>query len=209
MGNRVSKNAPRGLILTGSDPALIQSVLTPHAWTSSEEELAKNGEFAQLTYENQVYASPGQLDRPRTGRSLSFCFSTCNTPAKIGTGVGPCPVGAFSFAARVSLLKDAVLAFFVAQLGKGSFGNVQKMRHKLLNKVFAVKKIRDSMDPQERKQLITEMVVLQKSNCPSIIQSYGFGCAEVCLFLCCSCVSFLVVVGFLVNYLGGVLFAPF
>ena len=165
--------------------------------------MAKNGEFAQLTYENQVYASPGQLDRPRTGRSLSFCFSTCNTPAKIGTGVGPCPVGAFSFAARVSLLKDAVLSFFVAQVGKGAFGNVRKMRHTLLNKVFAVKQLRDSMDPQCRKQLITDLGVIQKSNCQWIVQSYGFCCAEVCLFLCCSCVSFLVVVVCLSIFFGG------
>ena len=89
-----------------------------------------------------------------------------------------------------------MLAFLVAQVGKGAFGNVRKMRHTLLNKVFAVKQLRDSMDPQCRKQLITDLGVIQKSNCQWIVQSYGFCCAEVCLFLFCSCVLFLVVVVF-------------
>ena len=56
-------------------------------------------------------------------------------------------------------------AFFVAQVGKGAFGNVRKMRHTLLNKVFAVKQLRDSIDKQSRGQLITDLDVIRKSEC--------------------------------------------
>ena len=74
-------------------------------------------------------------------------------------------------------------AFFVAQVGKGAFGNVRKMRHTLLNKVFAVKQLRDSMDPQSRRQLITDLRVIKQSTCQWIVQYYGFCCTEVCFLI--------------------------
>ena len=96
MGNRVSKNAPRGLILTGSDPALIQSVLTPHAWTSSEEELAKNDLVAQLTYENQVYPSTRDswIDLGQVSR-LASAFPPATHPPKLALASGRVPLVLF------------------------------------------------------------------------------------------------------------------
>jgi serine/threonine protein kinase len=52
------------------------------------------------------------------------------------------------------------------------------MRHTLLNKVFAVKQLRDSMDPQSRRQLITDLRVMKQSTCQWIVQYYGFCCTE-------------------------------
>lgn len=95
-----------------------------------EAELLQHGVVAQLTYENQVYAST----------------------------------------------RDSWID--LGQVGKGAFGNVRKMRHSLLDKVFAIKQLRDSMDPQSRRQLITDLGVIEKSNCQWIVQSYGFCCAE-------------------------------
>lgn len=64
------------------------------------------------------------------------------------------------------------------EVGRGAFGNVRKMRHTLLNKVFAVKQLRDSIDKQSRGQLITDLDVIRKSECQWIVQYYGFCCTE-------------------------------
>jgi serine/threonine protein kinase len=58
----------------------------------------------------------------------------------------------------------------VKKLGHGSFGQVFLMRHKELDVLFAVKQIRDSMNDQERHQLLTDLDIIRESHNPYIVQ---------------------------------------
>jgi len=78
----------------------------------------------------------------------------------------------------------------IKKLGAGSFGQVWLMRHKALDALFAVKQIRDSMNEQERQQLLTDLKIIQESECPYIVLYHGFDVREgdVWIFMESMCV---------------------
>ncbi|XP_076544373.1 dual specificity mitogen-activated protein kinase kinase 4 [Osmia lignaria lignaria] len=62
----------------------------------------------------------------------------------------------------------------LGEIGRGGFGTVNKMIHRLSNTVMAVKRIRSTVDEREQKQLLMDLEVVMKSNeCPCIVQFYG------------------------------------
>ncbi|XP_063971956.1 dual specificity mitogen-activated protein kinase kinase 4 [Diachasmimorpha longicaudata] len=62
----------------------------------------------------------------------------------------------------------------VGEIGRGGFGTVNKMIHRISNTVMAVKRIRSTVDEREQNQLLMDLEVVMKSNeCPCIVQFYG------------------------------------
>ncbi|XP_017786916.1 PREDICTED: dual specificity mitogen-activated protein kinase kinase 4-like isoform X2 [Nicrophorus vespilloides] len=62
----------------------------------------------------------------------------------------------------------------LGEIGRGGFGTVNKMVHKLSNHELAVKRIRSTVDEKEQKQLLMDLEVVMRSNeCPYIVQFYG------------------------------------
>ncbi|KAJ8682578.1 hypothetical protein QAD02_018370 [Eretmocerus hayati] len=62
----------------------------------------------------------------------------------------------------------------MGEIGRGGFGTVNKMLHRVSNTVMAVKRIRSTVDEKEQKQLLMDLEVVMKSNeCPFIVQFYG------------------------------------
>ncbi|OXU28232.1 hypothetical protein TSAR_009643 [Trichomalopsis sarcophagae] len=62
----------------------------------------------------------------------------------------------------------------LGEIGRGGFGTVNKMIHRISNTVMAVKRIRSTVDEKEQKQLLMDLEVVMKSNeCPCIVQFYG------------------------------------
>ncbi|KAK7603785.1 hypothetical protein V9T40_003784 [Parthenolecanium corni] len=60
------------------------------------------------------------------------------------------------------------------EIGRGGFGNVNRMIHKKSNTIMAVKRIRSTVDETEQKRLLMDLEVVMKSNdCPYIVQFYG------------------------------------
>lgn len=60
------------------------------------------------------------------------------------------------------------------EIGRGSFGAVNKMIFRRTEKVMAVKRIRSTVDEKEQKQLLMDLEVVMKSNdCNYIVQFYG------------------------------------
>lgn len=60
------------------------------------------------------------------------------------------------------------------EIGRGAFGAVNKMVHKITNRVMAVKRLRSTVDEREQKQLLMDLEVVMKSNdCPYIVRFYG------------------------------------
>ncbi|KAK0168812.1 hypothetical protein PV327_002579 [Microctonus hyperodae] len=62
----------------------------------------------------------------------------------------------------------------LGEIGRGGFGTVNKMIHRISNTVMAVKRIRSTVDEREQNQLLMDLEVVMKSNeCPCIVQFYG------------------------------------
>lgn len=62
----------------------------------------------------------------------------------------------------------------LGEIGRGAFGTVNKMFHKMSQTVMAVKRIRSTVDEKEQKELLMDLEVVMKSNdCPYIVQFYG------------------------------------
>lgn len=60
------------------------------------------------------------------------------------------------------------------EIGRGAFGTVNKMVHRVSRLEMAVKRIRSTVDEKEQKQLLMDLEVVMKSNdCPYIVQFYG------------------------------------
>eukprot|EP00850_Spirogloea_muscicola_P003027 SM000012S25289 [mRNA] locus=s12:139459:141428:- [translate_table: standard] len=58
-------------------------------------------------------------------------------------------------------------------LGQGAGGRVYKVRHRLTNKVYALKVIANKHDDAVRQQIVQEMQILQRSRCQQIVQCYN------------------------------------
>ncbi|XP_024940837.1 dual specificity mitogen-activated protein kinase kinase 4 isoform X2 [Cephus cinctus] len=81
---------------------------------------------------------------------------------------------------KLQLTPDVVYDFTsedlqdLGEIGRGGFGTVNKMIHRISNTVMAVKRIRSTVDEREQKQLLMDLEVVMKSNeCPCIVQFYG------------------------------------
>ncbi|XP_076458593.1 dual specificity mitogen-activated protein kinase kinase 4-like isoform X1 [Babylonia areolata] len=62
----------------------------------------------------------------------------------------------------------------LGEIGRGNYGTVNKMRHKITNTVMAVKRIRSTVEEREQKQLLMDLdVVMRSNNCPFIVQFFG------------------------------------
>ena len=61
----------------------------------------------------------------------------------------------------------------MCELGKGTYGVVNKVLHEETGKVMAVKKVSLEVKEQACKQIITELDVLKNSHCPYIVDFYG------------------------------------
>lgn len=61
-----------------------------------------------------------------------------------------------------------------AELGRGQYGSVYRMRHKPTNTIMAVKRIRATIDKNARKSLLMDLKVCMKATgCPYTITFYG------------------------------------
>ncbi|KAI1290066.1 Dual specificity mitogen-activated protein kinase kinase 7 [Halotydeus destructor] len=75
---------------------------------------------------------------------------------------------------------------YIDELGAGSCGQVSKERHKLTNRLCAVKHMRRSGNDDETKRIAMDLGVLLKcSECKDIVQCYGYVIkeAEVSIFM--------------------------
>lgn len=62
----------------------------------------------------------------------------------------------------------------LGEIGRGGFGTVNKMIHRISQTVIAVKRIRSTVDTTGQKQLLMDLDVVMKSNkCEYIVQFYG------------------------------------
>lgn len=61
------------------------------------------------------------------------------------------------------------------QLGRGQYGYVEEYRHLESGYVFAVKRIRCTDDPEERKRMLMDMQVNESNGgrCPYVVRSFG------------------------------------
>lgn len=61
------------------------------------------------------------------------------------------------------------------EIGHGTFGSVRSIVHKATGAKMAVKLLRDSMKPDERKKLLTEIKMIQDAiECSTIVVSVPF-----------------------------------
>ena len=64
-----------------------------------------------------------------------------------------------------------ITAFY---LGEGQYGVVERMRHKPSMLIFAVKKIRCSMNDKEQRRLLNDLnISMRSTQCPYVVVSYG------------------------------------
>jgi len=60
------------------------------------------------------------------------------------------------------------------EIGRGNYGQVNKMLFRKTGTMMAVKRIRSTVDEKEQKRLLMDLEVVMKSNdCPFIVQFYG------------------------------------
>ncbi|GAU97970.1 hypothetical protein RvY_09183 [Ramazzottius varieornatus] len=74
----------------------------------------------------------------------------------------------------------------LGSLGRGQYGQVDRVRHKESGFEFAVKRIRSTDDPEERKRMLMDLNVNQMScgKCPYVVRSYGALFCEGDLWIC-------------------------
>jgi serine/threonine protein kinase len=71
------------------------------------------------------------------------------------------------------------------ELGRGQYGQVNKMKHKLTGKIMAVKRIRATPDQAENKRLLMDYNVAMRSvDCPYTIMFYGALFREGDVWIC-------------------------
>ncbi|KAI0225518.1 MAP kinase kinase Wis1, partial [Massospora cicadina] len=69
-------------------------------------------------------------------------------------------------------------------LGKGMYGLVQKVYHRPTNVTMAMKEIRLELDRDKLNQILMELDVLHKSQCPYIVDFYGAFFLESNVYYC-------------------------
>lgn len=69
-------------------------------------------------------------------------------------------------------------------LGKGMYGVVQKVYHRPTNVTMAMKEIRLELDRDKLNQILMELDVLHKSQCPYIVDFYGAFFLESTVYYC-------------------------
>ncbi|KAI8387957.1 kinase-like domain-containing protein [Radiomyces spectabilis] len=70
------------------------------------------------------------------------------------------------------------------ELGKGQYGTVQKVRHRVTNVVMAMKEIRLELDETKLHQILMELDILHKSTGDYIVEFYGAFFIESCVYYC-------------------------
>ncbi|XP_055352481.1 serine/threonine-protein kinase 3-like [Paramacrobiotus metropolitanus] len=75
---------------------------------------------------------------------------------------------------------------FVRSLGRGQYGSVDEYKHKPSGFIFAVKRIRSTDDPEERKTMLMDLNVnkLSAGKCPYVVRSFGALFSEGDLWIC-------------------------
>lgn len=73
---------------------------------------------------------------------------------------------------------------FISELGSGNYGTVQKVLHTPNNVLMAVKEIRLELDEASLRQIIMELDVLHRCDCPNIIAFYGAFFVEGSVYIC-------------------------
>ncbi|KAI7846866.1 kinase-like domain-containing protein [Circinella umbellata] len=70
------------------------------------------------------------------------------------------------------------------ELGKGQYGTVQKVYHRVTNVVMAMKEIRLELDETKLHQILMELDILHKSTSDYIVEFYGAFFIESCVYYC-------------------------
>lgn len=70
------------------------------------------------------------------------------------------------------------------ELGKGQYGTVQKVKHRLTNVTMAMKEIRLELDETKLHQILMELDILHKSSGEFIVEFYGAFFIESCVYYC-------------------------
>jgi mitogen-activated protein kinase kinase 3 len=73
----------------------------------------------------------------------------------------------------------------IADLGRGAYGIVEKMRHVPSGTIMAVKRIAATVNTQEQKRLLTDLdISMRSSDCPYTVQFYGALFREGDVWIC-------------------------
>ncbi|KAI8976855.1 kinase-like domain-containing protein [Pilobolus umbonatus] len=70
------------------------------------------------------------------------------------------------------------------ELGKGQYGTVQKVKHRVTNVTMAMKEIRLELDETKLHQILMELDILHKSSGKYIVEFYGAFFIESCVYYC-------------------------
>ncbi|KAI9481713.1 MAG: kinase-like domain-containing protein [Benjaminiella poitrasii] len=70
------------------------------------------------------------------------------------------------------------------ELGKGQYGTVQKVKHRVTNVTMAMKEIRLELDETKLHQILMELDILHKSSGEFIVEFYGAFFIESCVYYC-------------------------
>ncbi|CAO3649191.1 unnamed protein product [Mucor fragilis] len=70
------------------------------------------------------------------------------------------------------------------ELGKGQYGTVQKVKHRVTNVTMAMKEIRLELDETKLHQILMELDILHKSSGEYIVEFYGAFFIESCVYYC-------------------------
>ncbi|KAG1212080.1 hypothetical protein G6F62_011261 [Rhizopus arrhizus] len=70
------------------------------------------------------------------------------------------------------------------ELGKGQYGTVQRVKHRITNVTMAMKEIRLELDETKLHQILMELDILHKSSGEYIVEFYGAFFIESCVYYC-------------------------
>ncbi|KAI9313418.1 kinase-like domain-containing protein [Dichotomocladium elegans] len=145
---------------------------------------------------NRPAGLSGRMGRPALNLSQLGIEPTKDTPfSNFSRYVDPS--GKLNFAGKAIIHADGVdfsngssFAIKMAdlelkeELGKGQYGTVQKVNHRVTNVVMAMKEIRLELDETKLHQILMELDILHKSTSDYIVEFYGAFFIESCVYYC-------------------------
>ncbi|KAK0549875.1 MAP kinase kinase Wis1 [Tilletia horrida] len=70
------------------------------------------------------------------------------------------------------------------ELGKGNYGTVRRVKHRVTNVQMAMKEIRLELDDSKLNAIIMELDILHRATVPQIVEFYGAFFIESCVYYC-------------------------
>ncbi|CAO3697934.1 unnamed protein product [Rhizopus stolonifer] len=143
----------------------------------------------------QTKAKPGRMGKPGLNLSQLGLKQEPTPFANFSKYVDPS--GKLNFAGKAIIHADGVNfsngnSFAIKmddlilqeELGKGQYGTVQKVKHRVTNVTMAMKEIRLELDETKLHQILMELDILHKSSGEYIVEFYGAFFIESCVYYC-------------------------